>query len=50
MSKLTTPGYPAFHTDVKARIRSAQYQAMRAVNKGLVSLYRELGQSIHQKQ
>lgn len=50
MSELTTPDYPAFLIEVKARIRHAQYQAMRAVNKELVALYWDLGQSIHQKQ
>jgi len=50
MSELTTPDYPAFLTEVKARIRHAQYQAMRAVNKELVALYWDIGQSIHQKQ
>lgn len=50
MSELTAADYPGFLMEVKARIRSAQYQAMRAVNKELVALYWDLGQSIHQKQ
>jgi len=50
MSELTTPDYPDFLMEVKARIRAAQYQAMRAVNHELVALYWDLGQSIHQKQ
>ena len=48
MSELTTPDYPAFLIEIKARIRSGQYRAMRAVNKELVALYWDLGQSIHQ--
>lgn len=50
MSELTTPDYPAFLTEIKARIRRAQYQALRAVNKELLALYWDLGESIHQKQ
>ena len=50
MSELTTSDYPGFLMEIKSRIRSAQYQALRAANKELVSLYWDLGQSIHQKQ
>jgi len=50
MSELTTSDYPGFLAEIKSRIRSAQYQALRAANKELVSLYWDLGQSIHQKQ
>lgn len=50
MSALTTPDYPGFLTDIKARIRSAQYQALRAANKELVALYWDLGKAIHEKQ
>ena len=50
MSELISPDYPAFLIEIKARIRSGQYRAMRAVNKELVALYWDLGQSIHQKQ
>jgi predicted nuclease of restriction endonuclease-like (RecB) superfamily len=46
----TSPDYLAFLTVIKTRIRDAQYQALRAVNKELVALYWDLGQSIHQKQ
>ena len=48
--KLTTPDYPAFLTEIKARIRRGQYQALRAANKELLSLYWDLGEAIHQKQ
>jgi predicted nuclease of restriction endonuclease-like (RecB) superfamily len=50
MSDLSTTDYPAFLIEVKARIRSAQYQALRAVNNELLALYWDLGESIHQKQ
>jgi predicted nuclease of restriction endonuclease-like (RecB) superfamily len=50
MSDLSTNDYPAFLIEVKARIRSAQYQALRAVNNELLALYWDLGESIHQKQ
>lgn len=42
--------YPGFLTDIKSRIKSAQYAALRAVNKELVSLYWDLGQLIVQRQ
>ena len=47
---LTSPGYPEFLAQLKASIRQRQYQALRAVNRELVSLYWEIGQAIHQKQ
>ena len=31
--------YPGLLTEIKERIRSAQYEALKAVNKELVSLY-----------
>jgi len=36
--------------EVKNRIRSAQYEALRAVNKELVTLYWDLGKMISEKQ
>lgn len=50
MSQLAAPDYPSFLVEVKERIRRAQYQALRAVNKELLGLYWDLGESIHQKQ
>ncbi|MBL7076067.1 MAG: DUF1016 family protein [Kiritimatiellae bacterium] len=38
--------YAALLTEVKERVRSAQYKALRAVNKQLVSLYWDIGQLI----
>jgi len=48
--QLTTSDYPKFLTEIKDRIRRGQYQALRAANKELLSLYWDIGESIHQKQ
>lgn len=42
--------YSLFLTDVKTRIRSAQYEALRAVNRELVSFYWDIGQLIVERQ
>jgi predicted nuclease of restriction endonuclease-like (RecB) superfamily len=42
--------YADFLTGLKARIRSAQFQALRAANAELVKLYWEIGESIFLKQ
>lgn len=42
--------YPAFLAEVKARIRSAQYAALRVVNKELVGLYWDIGRLIVERQ
>ena len=42
--------YPALLAEVKARIRSAQYAALRAVNKELVGLYWDIGRLIVARQ
>jgi len=42
--------YKRFFTEVRNRIRSAQYEALKAVNKELVGLYWDLGKMIVQKQ
>ncbi|MDP7248739.1 MAG: PDDEXK nuclease domain-containing protein [Planctomycetota bacterium] len=39
-------GYSALLTEVKERVRNAQYAALRAVNKELVSLYWDIGRLI----
>lgn len=46
----TAKDYPALLAEVKARIRSAQYTALRAVNKELVGLYWDIGQMIVERQ
>jgi predicted nuclease of restriction endonuclease-like (RecB) superfamily len=45
-----TNGYPALLAVVKARIQSAQYAALRAVNKELVGLYWDIGRLIAERQ
>ncbi|MFH1825162.1 MAG: PDDEXK nuclease domain-containing protein [Candidatus Firestonebacteria bacterium] len=42
--------YIQFLNDLKSKIRQAQYQAYRAVNKELISLYCDIGKSIVEKQ
>jgi predicted nuclease of restriction endonuclease-like (RecB) superfamily len=43
-------GYPALLKEIKERIRSAQYEALKAVNKELVTLYWDIGQMIVTRQ
>lgn len=42
--------YETFLTDLKARIRTAQFKAAIAVNQELVMLYWQIGQEILQRQ
>jgi len=42
--------YPALLTEVKERIRSAQYEALKAVNKEMVGLYWDIGRMIVERQ
>jgi len=42
--------YPSLLAEIKERIRSAQYDALRAVNKELVALYWDLGRIICKRQ
>ena len=42
--------YSLFRDDILKRIRSAQYEALRAVNKELISLYWEIGRQITERQ
>jgi predicted nuclease of restriction endonuclease-like (RecB) superfamily len=50
MSELTSKDYSSFLTEIKARIRRGQYQALRAANKELLDLYWDIGESICRKQ
>ena len=43
---ITGVEYRSFRDDVLKRIRSAQYEAMRAVNKEMISLYWEIGRQV----
>lgn len=42
--------YLNFRDDIMRRIRSAQYDAMRAVNKEMISLYWDIGRQITERQ
>lgn len=46
----TAKDYPTLLAEVKARIQSAQYAALRAVNKELVGLYWDIGRLIVERQ
>jgi len=48
--KVREGDYPALLAEVKARIQSAQYTALRAVNKELVQLYWDIGKLIVERQ
>ena len=43
MKEIAVSGYAALLAEVKDRVRSAQYAALRAVNKELVGLYWDIG-------
>jgi predicted nuclease of restriction endonuclease-like (RecB) superfamily len=42
--------YPRLLTEIKERICSAQYEALKAVNKELVGLYWDIGRMIAERQ
>jgi predicted nuclease of restriction endonuclease-like (RecB) superfamily len=42
--------YAGFLIEIKDRIRKGQYQALKAANNELLSLYRDIGESIYKKQ
>jgi hypothetical protein len=46
----TTGDYPKLLVEIKERIRSAQYEALKAVNNELVGLYWDIGQMIVERQ
>ncbi len=39
-----------FISEIKTKVRNAQYEAMKAVNVALINLYWEIGKSIAEKQ
>ena len=49
MTEIVT-GYGSLLGEIKQRIRSAQYEALRAVNKELISLYWDIGRLIVERQ
>ena len=50
MAPIEKDPYKAFLTQIKEKIHQAQYEAMRQVNKTLLALYWEIGESIVEKQ
>jgi predicted nuclease of restriction endonuclease-like (RecB) superfamily len=50
MSAISHSGYSELLTDIKQRIRSAQYEALKAVNKELITLYWDIGRMIQERQ
>lgn len=49
-NKMTSIDYPALLAEVKERVRSAQYTALKAVNTELVGLYWDIGRMIVERQ
>jgi len=43
-------GYGTLLTELKTRIHTAQYAALRAVNKELIALYWDIGKLIEERQ
>ncbi len=50
MSTIQQNDYSQFLLEIKERIRSAQYEAMKAVNREMIALYWDIGKSIVDKQ
>ena len=48
--KLISTDYINFVQDIKQRIRTAQYGALKAVNKGMILLYLDIGKRIVENQ
>lgn len=50
MSHLLPDDYPGLLQEIKGRIRAAQYEALKAVNKELIALYWDIGRMIAERQ
>ncbi len=50
MANLDKTEYKKFLVEIKERIRMAQYNALRIINKELITLYWDIGRSIVEKQ
>jgi hypothetical protein len=50
MNKDSLNGYGNLLGEIKQRIRSAQYKALRAVNRELIALYWDIGRMIVERQ
>ena len=49
-SSILSPEYLNFKNEITARIKSAQYEALKAVNKEIIALYWEVGKRITEQQ
>lgn len=49
-SPILSPEYLNFKNEITARIRSAQYEALKSVNKEMIALYWEVGKRITEQQ
>ena len=47
---ILSPDYLDFRNEITSRIRSAQYEALKAVNKEMIALYWEIGRRITEQQ
>ena len=47
---IKTAGYGDLLKDIKNRVRAAQYESFKAVNKGMIHLYWDIGQMIVDRQ
>ena len=47
---ISSPEYLDFRNEITSRIRSAQYEALKAVNKEMIALYWEIGRRITEQQ
>lgn len=50
MKSISPTSYGSLLTDIKERIRSAQYEALKSVNKELIALYWDIGRMITERQ
>lgn len=50
MGQLLSSNYVTLLNDIKARVRSSQYEALKVVNKALIALYWDIGRLIMERQ
>ena len=50
MSAITKADYQQFLTEIKEKVYQSQYRALKAVNKELIMLYWDIGESIVERQ
>ena len=50
MTDIITPEFREFIKEIKKRIYNSQYEALKTLNKALITLYWEIGEEIHNQQ